>query len=88
MFLRLHVGAKTHHFGAMLGRVGAKMGYVGANLGYVGAKLGYVVILAHLGAILEPSWSHLGPTRASGTQKVAKTLIFPPPWPPKLEAKI
>ena len=48
MFLRLHVGAKIHDFGAMLGHVGAKMGYVGA-------KLGYVVILAHLGAILEPS---------------------------------
>ena len=29
--------------------------YVGAKMGYVGAKLGYVVILAHLGAILEPS---------------------------------
>ena len=48
MFRRFHVGAKIHDFGAMLGHVGAKMGYVGA-------KLGYVVILAHLGAILEPS---------------------------------
>ena len=57
MFLRLHVGTKIHHFGALLGHVGAKMDYVGA-------KLGYVVILAHLGAILEPSWSQHEPIRA------------------------
>ena len=37
---------------------------------------------------LEPSWSHLGPTRASSIQKVAKISIFDPPWPPQLEAKI
>ena len=37
---------------------------------------------------MEPSWSHLGPTRASSIQKVAKISIFDPPRPPQLVAKI
>ena len=32
----------------------------------------------------EPSWSHLGPTEASSTEKVANRLIFDPPWAPQI----
>ena len=38
--------------------------------------------------VSEPSWSHLGPTEASNIENVAKSLIFDPPGPPRLEAKI
>ena len=38
--------------------------------------------------ILGPTWSHLGPTEASSIEKLAKILIFDPPGPPRLEAKI
>ena len=37
-----------------------------------------------LGAILEPSWPQEGTRRP----KSCENLIFTPPWPPKLEAKI
>ena len=61
-----HIGAKLVSSWSQVGQhgtqvepswrhVGAKLGHVEAKLGYVGAKLGYVVILALLGAILEPS---------------------------------